>query len=369
MTKGQVRLLDFETKRFTIIPAHTTPLQAIALSQDEQLLATASTQGTIIRIWSATGAKICEFRRGVDRAIILSMAFSPSGQYLAATSDKSTMHIFDLPGHADSAKDDEKSSVSKPRRPTTSSKPVNISSGKSATSKRSSFGAATGTSPTTGVSGSPASRTSKRASFPSPAVEAARLSLSSSPARASARPTPLSPPPFDLQSNLASITPSDAISHQGLPSASNGAPAWNDMYRAQPQPGRGGPSSIAGASIAESAASSSSSGPSRAQKYGGLANLPFAPRILSDTYSSLSIPFEIGDETKSLSKGQTIADLLAAGRLQKGRIGWIDDDQLVVIGAGHDTRWEKFRMGLDREWNRAIERVGWKKYMEDEGLD
>lgn len=36
-------------------------------------------------------------RRGVDHATIYSLAISPSGQLLAVTSDKSTLHIFDIP--------------------------------------------------------------------------------------------------------------------------------------------------------------------------------------------------------------------------------------------------------------------------------
>lgn len=38
-----------------------------------------------------------ELRRGIDPATIFSLAFSPSGTMLACTSDKSTLHIFDIP--------------------------------------------------------------------------------------------------------------------------------------------------------------------------------------------------------------------------------------------------------------------------------
>lgn len=38
-----------------------------------------------------------ELRRGVDHAVIFSLAFSPSNTLLAVTSDKSTLHIFDIP--------------------------------------------------------------------------------------------------------------------------------------------------------------------------------------------------------------------------------------------------------------------------------
>ena len=42
-------------------------------------------------------ARIAELRRGVDHANIFSVSISPSGQLLAVTSDKSTLHIFDIP--------------------------------------------------------------------------------------------------------------------------------------------------------------------------------------------------------------------------------------------------------------------------------
>lgn len=42
-------------------------------------------------------ARIAELRRGVDHATIFSLAISPSSQLLAVTSDKSTLHVFDIP--------------------------------------------------------------------------------------------------------------------------------------------------------------------------------------------------------------------------------------------------------------------------------
>lgn len=54
-----------------------------------------------------SSAKLAELRRGVDQAAIFSLAISPSGQLLAVTSDKSTLHVFDIPH------------PSKPSRPTT----------------------------------------------------------------------------------------------------------------------------------------------------------------------------------------------------------------------------------------------------------
>jgi hypothetical protein len=51
-----------------------------------------------VRVFSTNNcARIAELRRGVDHATIYSLSIAPSGQLLAVTSDKSTLHIFDIP--------------------------------------------------------------------------------------------------------------------------------------------------------------------------------------------------------------------------------------------------------------------------------
>lgn len=96
-TLGQVNLYDLSGGNNTIIPAHTSNIMAIALSPNGEFLATASENGTLIRIFSAGGSAIVtELRRGIDKALIYSMAFSPSSNRIAVTSDKGTLHIFDV---------------------------------------------------------------------------------------------------------------------------------------------------------------------------------------------------------------------------------------------------------------------------------
>lgn len=97
-TPGQVQLVDLVTGSVNIIPAHSSALKALQLSGDGELLASASETGTLIRVYSTSNcARIAELRRGIDPATIFSLAFSPSGAMLACTSDKSTLHIFDIP--------------------------------------------------------------------------------------------------------------------------------------------------------------------------------------------------------------------------------------------------------------------------------
>lgn len=102
-TPGQVQMVEIETGNVSIIPAHGSPLRALDLSPDGEILATASETGTLIRVFSTSNcARIGELRRGVDPAIIYSVAISPSSSLLAVTSDKSTLHVFDLPATSQS---------------------------------------------------------------------------------------------------------------------------------------------------------------------------------------------------------------------------------------------------------------------------
>lgn len=97
-TAGQVQVVELATGSVSIIPAHGSPLRALQLSPDGEVLATASETGTIVRVYSTGNcAKIAELRRGIDQATIFSLGFAPSGTMLACTSDKSTLHIFDVP--------------------------------------------------------------------------------------------------------------------------------------------------------------------------------------------------------------------------------------------------------------------------------
>ncbi|CAK7568642.1 MAG: Phosphatidylinositol 3,5-bisphosphate-binding protein [Sporothrix epigloea] len=95
---GHVKLVHNETHEVSIIPAHSSELAAMTLSTDGSLLATASEKGTLIRVFlSSNNGRVAELRRGVDQVTIFSLGFNPSGTLLACTSDKGTLHIFDIP--------------------------------------------------------------------------------------------------------------------------------------------------------------------------------------------------------------------------------------------------------------------------------
>lgn len=98
-------LVSLETIPTSIIKAHKTEIQLIRLNYQGTMVASCSTKGTIIRIFSThNGSLIREFRRGLDNAEIYDMEFSPRGTKLAVISDKQTLHIFQILGDEGSNK-------------------------------------------------------------------------------------------------------------------------------------------------------------------------------------------------------------------------------------------------------------------------
>jgi hypothetical protein len=97
LARGLIRIELYDISKATIIKAHDADLAQIALSADGARLASASDKGTLIRLWDChTGDLLREFRRGMDRAEIYCLSFSPTAAYLACSSDKGTVHIFSL---------------------------------------------------------------------------------------------------------------------------------------------------------------------------------------------------------------------------------------------------------------------------------
>lgn len=96
---GEVQIFDtINLRPITMIPAHDSPLAAIAFDWHGSKLATASEKGTVIRVFSVPqGKRLFEFRRGIKRnATIYSLSFSPDSLFLSASSNLETIHIFRL---------------------------------------------------------------------------------------------------------------------------------------------------------------------------------------------------------------------------------------------------------------------------------
>ncbi|XP_015111849.1 WD repeat domain phosphoinositide-interacting protein 2 isoform X2 [Diachasma alloeum] len=98
-TIGEVQIFDaINLQAKTMIPAHDSPLAALAFSPNGTKVATASEKGTVIRVFQVhDGTKLFEFRRGVKRCVsISSLAFSMDSMFLCCSSNTETVHIFKL---------------------------------------------------------------------------------------------------------------------------------------------------------------------------------------------------------------------------------------------------------------------------------
>jgi WD40 repeat protein len=69
----------------------------MCLNNEGNLLATASDKGTLIRIFDTeTTTNLQELRRGTDTAEIYCIVFDPASKFVACSSDKGTVHIFNI---------------------------------------------------------------------------------------------------------------------------------------------------------------------------------------------------------------------------------------------------------------------------------
>ncbi|KAK7822638.1 hypothetical protein U0070_001986 [Myodes glareolus] len=98
-TTGEIVLYDGNSlKTVCTIAAHEGTLAAITFNSSGSKLASASEKGTVIRVFSVPdGQKLYEFRRGMKRYVtISSLVFSMDSQFLCASSNTETVHIFRL---------------------------------------------------------------------------------------------------------------------------------------------------------------------------------------------------------------------------------------------------------------------------------
>lgn len=94
-----------------------------------------------------------------------------------------------------------------------------------------------------------------------------------------------------------------------------------------------------------------------------MGKIPLMPRVFSDIYSFASAAFEAGDETVIGGLQVSENTTLGTARPAKGIIGWVGEESLVVVGAGHDARWEKFVIAVGEDGRRYCVREGWKRYL------
>ena len=95
-----------------------------------------------------------------------------------------------------------------------------------------------------------------------------------------------------------------------------------------------------------------------------LSRIPLMPRVFSDTYSICSCPFEAGEEEDAGGLPGSESTTPYPSRPPKGILGWRNDDEVVVIGAGKDIRWESFHLGKGgADGSTMIRRAAWKRFL------
>jgi len=79
------------------IAAHESDVGAMAVNAAGTLIASASTRGTVIRVWSAeNGQLLQELRRGSNRAVVTDIIFHPTLNLVACSSSRSSIHLFEI---------------------------------------------------------------------------------------------------------------------------------------------------------------------------------------------------------------------------------------------------------------------------------
>ena len=96
-TKGHVRVENFYTNEIKRGHMHDNFIVMLEVSFNGNFAASASELGTVIRVFDTRTLNLLhELRRGTSVARITSISFSPECNFLLATSNKSTVHIWSL---------------------------------------------------------------------------------------------------------------------------------------------------------------------------------------------------------------------------------------------------------------------------------
>jgi WD40 repeat protein len=99
---GKIKIKNYDEKKgdnykMNEINAHQTEISALTMNYEGTLVASSSERGTIIKIFRTKDcALIQELRRGTEPAEIYCLAFDLKSQYIACSSNKGTIHIFNI---------------------------------------------------------------------------------------------------------------------------------------------------------------------------------------------------------------------------------------------------------------------------------
>ena len=95
--KGEIAIWTLSNDKYHTIDAHSSNIEAICISKDGRLVATASETGTLLRVFNTdNGSLEYEFRRGSQSASIFDICFNHDASLLACCSSNGTVHIFEM---------------------------------------------------------------------------------------------------------------------------------------------------------------------------------------------------------------------------------------------------------------------------------
>ncbi len=95
--KGEIAIWKHMKDIYKTIDAHTTNIEAIAVSTNGKYVATASETGTLIKVFNTETCNLeYEFRRGAKSTQIYDLAFNSDATVLACCSGNGTVHLFEL---------------------------------------------------------------------------------------------------------------------------------------------------------------------------------------------------------------------------------------------------------------------------------
>ena len=102
--EGKVIVANLETGTQVTVEGHKHAISALCLSPEANYLVTASSEGTLFRVWDTQrGDKCGEFRRGKSVAEIYSVNFSQDGKLIVTNSNRGTIHVYSLGENTDVA--------------------------------------------------------------------------------------------------------------------------------------------------------------------------------------------------------------------------------------------------------------------------
>ncbi|KAJ3443368.1 wd-repeat protein interacting with phosphoinosides wipi -related [Anaeramoeba flamelloides] len=114
--RGEIVIKSYTDNSYTnIFKVFDQQLGQIQLNKDGTMVAVSSIEGTLIRVFDCkTKVLLLQFRRGKKKANIYSMAFNEEENILAVTSNRGSIHFFNVPSDAREAtkKKKEKGGIS-----------------------------------------------------------------------------------------------------------------------------------------------------------------------------------------------------------------------------------------------------------------